>query len=124
MGFVFQLNLDSFEGECLVQYLKASPQPAAMELLLLFYLQRSNFREAIHLVDTLQKTAPTKQALSLSTALIDNYKLIFPSSSLKIPQRKQLMPLYLLHIHIHITLTHPPSLTLHSQSQYDSQHHS
>ena len=67
---VLQLSLNSVEEKELIEYLKASKKPGSSEILLMYYLQRSRYGEAMRLNDDLNsrpeacsKAAATRKAI-------------------------------------------------------------
>lgn len=58
---LLQLSLDGVEERHLVQYLKESTEPNSLELLVMYYLQRARYVEAIRLNEKLKARVMVSQ---------------------------------------------------------------
>eukprot|EP00058_Branchiostoma_floridae_P005603 XP_002591091.1 hypothetical protein BRAFLDRAFT_108700 [Branchiostoma floridae] len=87
---LLQLPFDDVEQKSLVKYLQASPEPNSAELLLVFYLQRGRFVDAVRLNDLLKQDvmmehdAQAQQRAATRNAIIDTYMRLLPGVQRKL----------------------------------------
>ncbi|XP_064642421.1 protein ELYS-like isoform X2 [Lineus longissimus] len=87
---LLQLSLDGVEERHLVQYLKESTEPNSLELLVMYYLQRARYVEAIRLNEKLKarvmlETDPlAKERAIARNTIVDGYFRILPEVQRKL----------------------------------------
>ncbi|KAI8488319.1 Protein ELYS [Branchiostoma belcheri] len=75
---LLQLPFDDVEQKCLVKYLQESPEPNSAELLLVFYLQRGRF------VDAMEHDAQAQQRSATRNAILETYMRLLPGVQRKL----------------------------------------
>ncbi|XP_078697453.1 protein ELYS-like [Branchiostoma floridae x Branchiostoma belcheri] len=87
---LLQLPFDDVEQKCLVKYLQESPEPNSAELLLVFYLQRGRFVDAVRLNDLLKQDvmmehdAQAQQRSATRNAILETYMRLLPGVQRKL----------------------------------------
>ncbi|XP_066297242.1 protein ELYS-like [Branchiostoma lanceolatum] len=92
---LLQLPFDDVEQKSLVKYLQDSPEPNSAELLLVFYLQRGRFVDAVRLNDLLKQDvmmehdAQAQLRAATRNAIIETYMRLLPGVQRKLSFRPE-----------------------------------